>query len=400
VVGHARGQFDIRRKIAAAAIRQWYYVNAARNILGLPQSIGGEGKPPYPDALHGLDPNKEHPPLAKLIIALSMWLVGNNGYGFRLPSVIFGTLTILVFYLLLKRISHDKLFSLIAAFLFSFDNLVFVHSRIATLDIFVLFFMVLGFYWYFGKKMVLSGVALALSTLCKIGGLYGILVVAIYHLSKALLGKERKLEKRSIMPELETLERLVIAYGLSFIGLLFVMDRLWVGYANPIEHITFILNYTRALVAPFPTGIQSHPWQWLLNQVQIPYLKVDVNQMVEGAVVGTYTSVHFNGAMNPLVIYLTLPSMAYVGYLFFSRREDLSLFAIAWFAGTYLPFIPMALLWTRIMYLFYFLNTLPSVCIAITMMALDQKPPKIVMGLYLLAVVGMFIMMFPFKAVP
>jgi hypothetical protein len=86
--------------------------------------------------------------------------------------------------------------------------------------------------------------------------------------------------------------------------------------------------------------------------------------------------------------------------LFFSRRDDLSLFALAWFAGTYLPFIPMALLWTRIMYLFYFLNTIPSVCMTITIMALDQRPPKIVMGLYLIAVVGMFIVMFPFKAVP
>ena len=375
-------------------------MNAARNILGLPQSLGGEGKPPYPDAAKGLDPNREHPPLAKLMIALSMWLIGNNEYGFRLPSVLFGTLSILVFYLLLKRVSGDKLLSLIATFLFSFDNLVFVHSRIATLDIFVLFFMILGFYWYFGRKMILSGVAFALSTLCKIGGLYGILAVGVYHVGKALFTKKGDSEQQSLMQRLGDLERLVIAYGVSFVGLLFVMDRLWVGYPSPIEHITFILNYTRALVAPFPTGIQSNPWQWLLNQVQIPYLKVDVNKIVDGTVVGTYTSIHFNGAMNPLIIYLTLPTVLYQTYLYFTRRQDISLFAIAWFAGTYLPFIPMALLWNRIMYLFYFLNTVPSVCIAITSMALDQKPPKIIMGLYLLAVVGMFVMMFPFKAVP
>jgi len=334
------------------------------------------------------------------MIALSMWLIGNNEYGFRLPSVLLGTLSILVFYLLLKRVSGDRLLSLIATFLFSFDNLVFVHSRIATLDIFVLFFMILGFYWYFGRKMILSGVAFALSTLCKIGGLYGVLAVGTYHVGKALFAKKGDSEKLSLMQRLESLERLVIVYGISFVGLLFVMDRLWVGYPSPIEHITFILNYTRALVAPFPTGIQSYPWQWLLNQVQIPYLKVDVNKIVDSTVVGTYTSIHFNGAMNPLIVYLTLPTVIYQAYLYFSRRQDISLFAVVWFAGTYLPFIPMALLWNRIMYLFYFLNTVPSVCIAITSMALDQKPPKIIMGLYLLAVIGMFVMMFPFKAVP
>ena len=334
------------------------------------------------------------------MIASSMWLIGNDEYGFRLPSVLLGTLCILVFYLLLKRVSGDKLLSLIATFLFSFDNLVFVHSRIATLDIFVLFFMILGFYWYFGKRMILSGVAFALSTLCKIGGLYGILVIGIYHVGKALFARKGDSEQQSLMQRLGDLERLVIAYGASFVGLLFVMDRLWVGYPSPIEHITFILNYTRALVAPVPTGIQSNPWQWLLNQVQIPYLKVDVNKIVDGTVVGTYTRIHFNGAMNPLTIYLTLPTVLYQTYLYFTRRQDISLLAIAWFAGTYLPFIPMALMWNRIMYLFYFLNTVPSVCIAITSMALDQKPPKIIMGLYLLAVVGMFVMMFPFKAVP
>jgi predicted membrane-bound dolichyl-phosphate-mannose-protein mannosyltransferase len=334
------------------------------------------------------------------MIALSMWLVGDNEYGFRLPSVLLGTLSILLLYLLLKRVSGDKLLSLIATFLFSFDNLVFVHSRIATLDIFVLFFMILGFYWYFGRRMILSGVALALSTLCKIGGLYGVLAIAIYHVGKTVFGRKGDSEQPALMQRLGELERLVIAYGVCFVGLLFVMDRLWVGYPSPIEHITFILNYTRALVAPFPTGIQSNPWQWLLNQVQIPYLKVDVNKIADGTVVGTYTSIHFNGAMNPLIIYLTLPSILYEAYLYFTRRDDVSLLAIAWFAGTYLPFIPMALLWNRIMYLFYFLNTLPSVCIAITSMALDQKPPKIIMGLYLLAVLGMFITMFPFKAVP
>lgn len=375
-------------------------MNAARNVLGLPQSIGGEGKPPYPDAAKGVDPNREHPPLAKLMIAFSMSLIGNNEYGFRLPSVIFGTLSILVFYLLLKRVSGDKLLSLIATFLFSFDNLVFVHSRIATLDIFVLFFMILGFYWYFERRMVLSGVAFALSTLCKIGGLYGVLSIGIYHLGKSLLSKEEGAEQRPIVRKLEDLERLVIAYGLSFMGLLFVMDRLWVGYSSPIDHLTFILSYTKALVAPFPTGIQSYPWQWLLNQVQIPYLKVDVNKIADGAVVGTYTSIHFNGAMNPLIVYLTLPTIIYAAYLFYSKRDELSLFTVAWFVGTYLPFIPMAILWNRIMYLFYFLNMTPSVCIAISSMTLDQRPPKVVLGLYLIAVVAMFVMMFPFKAVP
>ena len=335
--------------------------------------------------------------MAKLLMAFSMMILGNNEYGFRIPSVIFGSLSILVFYLLMKRVSGDKLLSLITSFLFSFDNLVFVHSRVATLDIYLLFFMILSFYWYFSGRFVFSGVALALGTLSKIGGLYGLVVITIYHFTSALMkiGDQMNLLERT-----KQFERLVITYGVSFFGLLFVMDRLWAGYLNPMDHLLHILNYTRALTTPAPTGIMSYPWQWLLNQVQIPYLKVDVNKMVDGQVTGSYTSIHFNGAMNPLIIYLTVPSIIYAGYLFVTRKDRTSLLSLAWFAGTYLPFIPMALLWNRVMYLFYFLYTIPSVCIAIALMALDQRPPKLILGLYLLSVIAMFVMMFPFKSVP
>ncbi len=330
-------------------------------------------------------------------MAFSMMILGNNEYGFRIPSVIFGSLSILVLYLLMKKVSGDKLLSLITTFLFSFDNLVFVHSRIATLDIYLLFFMILSFYWYFSGRFMLSGMALSLATLSKIGGLYGLIVMAIYHFTTALITNDTKTK---LLERSKQFEKLIIVFGVTFFSLLFLMDRLWTDYQNPMDHLLHILNYTKALTTPAPTGIMSYPWQWLLNQVQIPYLKVDVNKMVDGQVIGSYTSIHFNGAMNPLIIYLTVPSIIYAGYLFFTRKDRTSLLCLAWFAGIYLPFIPMALFWNRVMYLFYFLYTIPSVCIAISMMALDQRPPKLVLGLYLLSVIAMFVIMFPFKSVP
>ena len=153
-----------------------YYVNVGRILLGLPHDPDV-----YVGAPPGIDPNKEHPPLAKLIIALSMKVLGDNAWGWRVPSVVFGMASIFIFYLLVKRVSGNPKIALLSAFLYSFDNLVFVHSRIATLDIFMLTFMMLGFYLYFQNRMNLSAAILALSTLCKLGGFYGFATIVAYH---------------------------------------------------------------------------------------------------------------------------------------------------------------------------------------------------------------------------
>ena len=163
---------------------EWYYVNVARVILRLPQSVGANGQPPYVNPQLGLDPNHEHPPLAKLLIALSMHLLGDNGFGWRIPSVIFGSVAILVFYLLMKRIATYKMVPLVATFLFSFDNLVFIQSRIAILDIFALTFMLVGFYWYFSGHSYLSAIGMALSALTKFTGLAGLGVIVLVHTIK------------------------------------------------------------------------------------------------------------------------------------------------------------------------------------------------------------------------
>ncbi|MBS7655879.1 glycosyltransferase family 39 protein [Candidatus Bathyarchaeota archaeon] len=367
-----------------------YYVNVVRIILKLPHDPDV-----YQNAPLGFDPNKEHPFLAKGIIALSTALLGDNAWGWRLPSVIFGALTIFIFYLLIKEISKKDFLALFSTFLLSFDNLIFVHSRIATLDIFMLFFMLFGFYLYFKNKIVLSALALSLSTLCKLGGLYGFLTIIIFHFIK-----EYKNKKLNWYNFASWLEKFTISYIVFGIALLTLMDRIWVGYSNPFEHMAYIYNYTKSLTRLVPEGIESYPWQWLLNQVEIPYLKVDVNVYSNETIIKTFTSIYFVGAMNPAIIYLCIPAIVYSAYSFYEKSEEITLFSVILFAATYLPFYPMSLILHRIMYIFYFLNTIPSVCIAISYLFLDQKPPWIIILIYSMAVVAGFAFLFPFKAIP
>jgi len=372
-----------------------YYVNVARIILGRPHDLDV-----YPDAVLGVDPNHEHPPLAKLIIALSMLILGDNAYGFRLPSVIAGTVSIFIFYLLMKKVSRSQTLALVSSFLFSFDNLIFVHSRIATLDIFMLAFMLIGFYFYFAKRTFLSAAALSLSTLSKIGGAYGFATILVYHLLKKTGESEVIREGSQWRVKLEWLEKFGIAYVACFMALLMILDRIWGGYENPLEHLSFIYSYTLALSRPVLIEIESYPWQWLINEVKIPYLTVAESVYADHTLVSTYVSVAFVGAMNPFILFFTIPSIAYMAYLYGWKKDNSSLFILAWFSCTYLPFYPMSIIGHRISYIFYFLNTIPSVCAAVTSLILDQRPPKILIGVYLIAVIVGFILLFPFKTIP
>lgn len=375
---------------------EWYYVNVARVILGLNQSVGANGQPPYVNAPIGLDPNHEHLPLAKLLIALSMHLLGDNGFGWRIPSVIFGSIAILVFYLLMKRLTAYKMVPLVSTFLFSFDNLVFIQSRIAILDIFVLAFMLLGAYWYFSGHYHLSAIGMALATLAKITGLAGFLVIVMVHVIRFTTNRAPRKNWSELF---SWFEKYLAVWLTCFLVLLTIMDRMWVGYSNPFDHIKYILSYSAGLVSQCPNGIISCPWQWLINQVQIPYLVVNV-AVSSGNASNSYTSIKFLGAANPAILYLTIPAMVYMAYSYYEKKSDLTLFTLIWFAATYLPYYPAVIVGQRVTYLFYFLAAVPAICAAIAQMIAEQNPPKLVLLFYLAVVLASFYSMFPFKVIP
>ena len=373
-----------------------YYVNVARIILKLPQQPNV-----FPNAVPGIDSvNQEHPLLAKLMIALSMSIIGDNGWGWRIPSVIFGLLSIFVLYLLLKKTAKNPLIALMGTLLFSFDTLVFVHSRIATLDIFVLGFMLLGFYWYFSDRMILSALGMSLATLCKISGVYGVLTLGAFHLGRELFSRNRKIDWQGL---LAVFEKYAVVYLGSFILLMTLLDHFWGGYKNPFDHLSHIYTYTLALRAPDvrkPNDIWSYPWEWLIDQVKIHYATVNVSVYTDHNIARTYPSVDFIGAMNPTIVFLTIPAMLYNVYRYYETRSEFALFMLAWFSMTYLPFIPAAVLGHRIMYIFYFLNTVPAVAASVAGMIVDQAPPRVIVVVYIAAVIAAFYMMFPFKVLP
>lgn len=122
-----------------------FYIKAARDLL---QGIATT--------------NFEHPPLAKIILAASIAIFGDNPFGWRLPSVLLGTIGVVFTYLLAKKLTGSKRIAALAAVLLSFEFGWFVSSRIATLEIFLASFLLIGAYFAvsFWKKQSLVNLGL------------------------------------------------------------------------------------------------------------------------------------------------------------------------------------------------------------------------------------------------
>jgi len=113
-----------------------------------------------------------HPPLGKLLIALGQSLCEptdfrlrknfnrefpkKNVWCWRVVPAFFGSGLILIFFLLGTLLFRNEWWGLVAAAFVSLDNLLLVHSRMATLDIFLVFFILLAVLLFFladkGKK--------------------------------------------------------------------------------------------------------------------------------------------------------------------------------------------------------------------------------------------------------
>jgi dolichyl-phosphate-mannose--protein O-mannosyl transferase len=76
-----------------------------------------------------------HPPITKLLIALSIALFGDNSFGWRFLNVVVGALEIAVLYAFAKRLTASTLFASLAALLLTFDGFHFVEQRISTGEI-------------------------------------------------------------------------------------------------------------------------------------------------------------------------------------------------------------------------------------------------------------------------
>jgi len=297
-----------------------YYINEARSIIHEAEIT-----------------HSEHPPLGKLFIAGGISVFGDNPWGWRIPSVIFSTASILIFYFICRRLM-GKLATVLASVLFTFETLTFFISGLAMLDVFSLTFMLLAFLFYLQNRYVFSGVALALSALCKMTGLLGVLVIIAHWILT-----RRKESPRTIAYFLAST---VIAFMLLMPLFDFAATREWI---SPIDRLWDMAVYAQELTYENSIFQLTYPWEWMISPAG--YSPINYPDIIM--------------IINSMLFILIIPSMGYMVYEFIKNRTNASLFAILWFSATYLFWIPLVLATDRVTYIYYFVPTTGAVCIAI-----------------------------------
>ena len=376
-----------------------YYVNAARTILGLVVAPGAH----YDDSPAGLDPNTEHPPLGKLLMALSMAVFGDNGIAWRIPSLIAGMTALGALVLIVRAAGETAWLAILAVGLLAFDNLTFVHGRIGTLDMMVLAPMLIGAWLALRDRWALAGLAMGVAILFKLTALYGVLALLLMVGLKLF---EEWRERGTVAPRsLRPAAAMLLAFSVVAIGGLWVLDSQVTTFASPMDHYRRMLEYGANLRGPVVEsgtcpGADSSPMQWVFNQCQITYVRVDVTVRAGDDIVSSVPSVDVRGAMNPLLVAAIPFAILFAGWYAWRANNLLARWSVVWAAANYLPYLFLELFTERIMYLYYMLPVIPALAVATAILLRRGGLPRVVTWGFVVAYAVGFLAYFPFRQIP
>jgi hypothetical protein len=252
-------------------------------------------------------------------------------------------------------------------------------------------------------RWLLAGVMVAVGALIKLTALYALLALLLLLVIRAA-GAWRQ-DRRVRSTEVRAGAMLVGAFGVvAFIGL-WGLDARFTTFTSPIAHVSHMVQYAAALEAPndsggLCTGASSAPWQWLINECQINYLRVDVTVAEGEDVVSRTATIDFRGALNP-VLAGTIPlAVLFVAWLGWRTGNVLAVWALVWAAANFLPFVWLALVSQRVTYLYYFLPVVPALAVAVALLLTRARLPRVVVWGYLVAYALGFLAYFPFREIP
>ena len=366
-----------------------HYVPAARQML----------EPVLPTPML----NPMHPPLAKQLIALSIEAFGDTPLGWRYAGVLFGSLAVVAVYLcgLALFAAHGP--AIAAALLAFFNQMLFVQSRIAMLDIFSLsfgLFAIAAFVYGFRRSQphlwfALTGLACGLAVACKWSGLFVLAVcIVIVAAVRLLQGWRTRFADGTaddwyrpdlwpgfkyyhfaacfvLIPAIVYLATFIPLYGFSLSAILEAQRRI------------FADNTTTAIAGH--TYMSAWPsWPFLVRPVWYLFDKIGDNRIAAVVFLG-----------NPLILWPALLAVAVSLRDFIVARRADAFLIVAFYFG---PYLAWALLPRTLGFIYYYLPAATTASFALVYALRRGKAPRWLLWAFVAIGFAGFVIMLPISA--
>lgn len=293
-----------------------------------------------------------HPPLGKLIISLGMMIFGTTPFGWRFMGTLFGALMLPVMYVFAKKLFGGKAVPTACTAVLATDFMHFVQTRIATIDTYSVFFIMLMYlfmYLYVSfdagddrmppmRYLALSGLFFGLGAASKWTSIYAGAGLAVIWLGWWVFNRRRGmkafLKNAAVCVVFFVLIPALIYYlsyfaygqalGLSGPAMFFSRE-----YAKLVwENQQFMFGYHSALVAEHPYS--SKWYQWMLDIRPILYYLKYFDD-------GTRSS--FGAFVNPALCWGGLLALPVLIFTAIARRDREGAFIIVAYLAQLLPWV-------------------------------------------------------------
>ena len=279
--------------------------------------------------------NTEHPPLVKYFIALSMLLIGDYPMSWRIPSIIAGSLTILLTALLISKLIENYWAGVFAAILLAIDPLFRAMSGVALLDIFVSLFVVASLYMAYNRRFGAAGILLGAAIASKFSAVFSVIPLWIT--------MTRRGAQVSDIIRLGIVVPILIFILISMPMIATLGVNRWMSESV----IGAIKWHTQSKHEAGQGPPVSAPWQWITGENSF-WLHINPNIVARG-----------NGALYTFVALISI-----LAAVLLIDKEYIFL-TMLWLWGTWAGYVVLWIIGNRTQYSFYAIHIAPLIYIAL-----------------------------------
>ncbi len=316
-----------------------------------------------------------HPPLGKLIIAAGIKLFGMTPFGWRFSGTLFGAAMLPVIYMLLKRLFGGTAVPACCTVIFAFDFMHFVQTRIATIDTYAVFFILLMYLFMYiylrtdkGKArrgwrlpLALCGISFGIGCACKWTCIYaGAGLAVLWLLDRIFRARRGCGAKEAVQNILWCLVFFVaVPLGIYYVsywpyGTSSCLSAPSMFFSR--EYLDIVTDNNKYMFS-YHSGISSaHPYssrwyEWVLDiRPILYYLEYDGDMRSS-----------FGAFLNPLVCWMGLAAMLFMVYLVAARRDKRALFILVGYLAQLVPWVFV----TRTTYEYHYFPSMVFLVLAI-----------------------------------